>query len=301
MKSSPTPSAANREPQSLPGDKKRKRSANRLHATEDRPSLSQQRSIQDLFPTQGKSPVVSSTYSELSPERKRPKPQPSVTQTPPSASHTHLTPEKMYTFASKQSPGGIVDLTNSPPRNGQPRRLNGVKPVTAMNPHQGAKKLVVKNLKKDSTWDPEQYMNQVWVRLDSALTDVFAGGKESFTMEDLYRGVENVCKQGKAKAVYDRLHRRCTHHLSSSVLPAIQSKSEDGDNVATLNAVLAAWASWTSQVVSQKHYLSKDMTLTRTDHDTMYLLLYGPVVSPPAFQNYPQRCLYSNVPRHRLQ
>jgi len=250
MKSSPTPSAGNREPQSLPGDKKRKRSAVHLHPTEARPSVSQQRSIQDIFPAQEKSPATSSTYTELSPQRKRPKAQSPSTHAPVSSNHTPLTPEKMYTFASKQSPSGVVDLTKSPPRNGQTRRPNGVKPVTAMNPHHGAKKLVVKNLRKDSVWDPEQYMNQVWVRLDSALTDIFAGVQESFAMEDLYRGVENVCKQGKAKTVYDRLHRRSTHHLSSSVLPAIQRKNEQGDDVATLQAVLAAWASWTSQVVS---------------------------------------------------
>ena len=250
MKSTSVASGAIRDPAGLPTDKKRKRSFKQSSPATDRLANSKQQNIHDLFSTQGKPSAGSRTHTETSPESKRTRPE-SRTSDPPLVAAVSSRPlDKMYTFASKQPNGHIVDLTKSPPRNGQMRKPSGGKPTVTMNPHQGARKLVVKNLRKESTWDTDKYLEQVWAELGSALTTIYTAKKPTFSMEDLYRGVENVCKQGKAKTIYDRLHERCTKHLRQDVLPSMQhGKSQD--NIATLRAVLDAWASWSSQIVSQ--------------------------------------------------
>ena len=251
MNSSPVSSGEHREQRSAFGDKKRKRSKDQDTSVGDRPIPPKQQSIQDLFVASEKHSHSSHNRPELSPSSKRRKSDAVTLAAPPSSKKIPLTPEKMYSFSSKQTSGStVIDLTKTPPRNGQSRRLsNGVKPITTMNPHQGAKKLVVKNLKRESAWDPEKYLDQVWTQVDAALTRIFSQDQSSFSMEDLYRGVENVCKQGLAKKVYERLHERCRRHLSETVLVELQKKSAQ-DNVATLNVVLNAWSAWITQVVS---------------------------------------------------
>ncbi|KAF2156570.1 Cullin-domain-containing protein [Myriangium duriaei CBS 260.36] len=155
----------------------------------------------------------------------------------------------MYSFTSRQPSEDVVDLTASPSRNGFSRRkLSGARPPqNGLNPHIGAKKLVVKNLKKQSDWNPDEYFNSTWVRLDDALNKVFSGGQSTLPLEDLYRCVENLCRQGKASAVNSRLNEHLVKHLKGTVLTGLRLRSAQ-DEVSTLRAVLSAWSTWTSQV-----------------------------------------------------
>ncbi|TKX26104.1 cullin-like protein 2 [Elsinoe australis] len=198
-----------------------------------------QQSIQDLFSTRGKSvPGSPPEAGKLSPSKR------ARLVSPLAEPGAIRPPNQMYSFTNKHTNGDVVDLTASPPRNGV-RKLNGVR--TGINPHQGAKKLVVKNLKPQSNWNPEKYFEDTWARLDDALTKVFEGAHKSLSMEDLYRCVENLCRQGKASSVNSRLNERCVKHLKGTVLPSLKSRSSQ-DEVSTLQAVLSAWSTWTSQV-----------------------------------------------------
>ncbi|CAK1361873.1 Cullin-4B [Cercospora beticola] len=169
---------------------------------------------------------------------------------PPSTPTPSLAPADMYSFSSRspQANGnGVVDLTNaSSPVSSQARRMS-TKP--AMNPHIGAKKLVVKNLKTNSNWDSKAYLEKIWGQLDEALALIFKDGNAAFSKEDLYRGVENVCRQGGASTLFSRLDKRCTEHIQRDVRDKLLERSSE-DNVSVLKAVLSEWTRWTQQMTT---------------------------------------------------
>ncbi|GAB7354196.1 hypothetical protein MBLNU459_g4747t1 [Dothideomycetes sp. NU459] len=245
------------ESTSSPVDRKRKRPSRQQSTSSDKdkgtPPLGKQQTIQELFSTQHKPSVGLASDARLSPDSKKPKrdlPAPAPLPLPlPSTSPQTAAPPKnlpqrnMYSFSSKFDNSGVVDLTNSPPR--QPnRRLSGVKRAN-FNPHAGPKKLVVKNLKPQSAWDANKYFDQTWQQLDAALTTIFAG-EAVVSMEDLYRGVENLCRQGRAQEVNAKLLDRCRSHIKNSAVPLLLSKGRHAD-VEVLQDVLAAWSSWNAQ------------------------------------------------------
>lgn len=115
-----------------------------------------------------------------------------------------------------------------------------------LNPHTGAKKLVVKNLKPNTSWDSKAYLEKIWTQLDEALGLIFNDGN-GFSKEDLYRGVENVCRQGGASTLFSRLDGRCRSHIEKEVLQTLLQKVES-DNVSVLKAVLAEWARWSEHM-----------------------------------------------------
>lgn len=165
----------------------------------------------------------------------------------------------MYNFSSsRQSPAtngsnAAIDLTaSSPPTTPQARRVNGTLPRIqgrgGINPATGAKKLVVKNLKTNTQWDSKAYLEKIWGQLDAALAFIFKDVQEGFSKEDLYRGVENVCRQGGASTLYSRLDSRCRQHVERDMRNPLVAKS-GGSHVDILSAVLAEWARWKEQMV----------------------------------------------------
>ena len=117
------------------------------------------------------------------------------------------------------------------------------------NPHMGAKKLAVKNFRTQAKADPQLYLNQVWEKLDAALTVVFKNEKITFSLEELYRGVENLCRQGHAQEVCLRLQKKSEVYVSEDLKqPLLERLSSK--NVDVLRAVLAAWGTWNDQLVS---------------------------------------------------
>lgn len=160
----------------------------------------------------------------------------------------------MYTFpskfATKRDGSASVDLTTSP-RAGGVRRPGAANRTLANQdnrfaPHTGAKKIVVKNLKPQSAWDANKYFEQTWQQLDAALATIFAGATVSFSMEDMYRGVENLCRQGRAKELNEKLADTCRSHINDTVRNSLLDKATQ-PNVQVLHHVLAAWSSWNQQ------------------------------------------------------
>ncbi|KAF2158531.1 hypothetical protein M409DRAFT_30968 [Zasmidium cellare ATCC 36951] len=154
----------------------------------------------------------------------------------------------MYSFGSRSpsaASNGVIDLTNgSSPAT--PRRVNGsVK--SGISPHTGAKKLVVKNLKTNTSWDSKAYLEKIWGQLDEALALIFKDGQQGFSKEDLYRGVENVCRQGGASTLFSRLESRCKSHVERDMREPLVEKAGQED-VTVLKAVLAEWARWKKQM-----------------------------------------------------
>ena len=152
-----------------------------------------------------------------------------------------------FSNPATRRPPETIDLTNSP--NGSPAKkkaFNG-RP-TNITPHTGPKMLTVKGLKKSSKPDPDEYYNRVWAQLDTALSAIFLKEKLPYSMEELYRGVEIVCKQGRAHEIYKKLCEKCTRDISARVKEPLLQVSTTDSAVGVLNAVVHAWSTWNKQM-----------------------------------------------------
>jgi len=156
-----------------------------------------------------------------------------------------LGPERMYDFPTMDN---VVDLTGSPtpspPKNPTPQQLpNNPAPQTG-----GTKKLVVKSIRRASKADPDGYFNNVWSQLDNGLSAIFRG--EKISLEELYRGVENVCRQDKSPALFQKLCEKCTVQINTNLKAPLRREANDrASSVDLLRATLKAWLTWWNQLV----------------------------------------------------
>jgi cullin-4 len=112
----------------------------------------------------------------------------------------------------------------------------------------GPKRLLVKNFKPTRKVDPKAFLDQTWQKIDKALDTIFAQGAIDFSLEELYRGVENVCRQGMARDVKERLVAKCKAYVGGSLTAKVKESVGRG-NIEVLRATLQAWAVWNEQVV----------------------------------------------------
>ena len=157
----------------------------------------------------------------------------------------------MYNFSvnPRRTSSEVVDLTSSP--NGSPLRrkaLSGsIRPSTFSSTN-GPKKLVVKNLKRTSGLDPVSYYNDVWMRLDTALTAIFQNEKLPYSKETLYNEVMILCRQNKAPTLYRALCEKCTLDVSTRVKAPLVQNAQSESGVEMLRAVIEAWTTWSKQL-----------------------------------------------------
>ena len=222
-------------------------------------SHSSHKTIADLFGGSTK-PLqkAESTVHDLLPSAKRLKSvHPSVGTTPTAQATQVIPPERMYNFTSSatKTQNDVIDLTTSPNASPSksgflPRKPNGIVRPTNFTPHTGAKRLVVKNLRKAPRSSQDQYFDQVWKQLEGALNAIFNHQKVSHSLEELYRGVENLCRQGRAPEIYSRLCERCKQYVSGKLKEPLVSRARIADDVDILRVVVAAWSTWNAQLVT---------------------------------------------------
>ncbi|KAJ9155107.1 Cullin-domain-containing protein [Pleurostoma richardsiae] len=158
----------------------------------------------------------------------------------------------------------VIDLTTT-------RRAGGSM-TAAFQPQNGARKLVIKNLRTEPNRasDAEDYYRQAWAELDAALTAVFAREQPRQPLERLYRNVENICRKGGAQGLYELLDKRFEDYLHRDVLRRI--KADGGaSNVEMLRSVHKYWKIWNQQSVVirstfswlDRSYLLSSKTLPR--------------------------------------
>ncbi|KAI5238681.1 Cullin-domain-containing protein [Aureobasidium subglaciale] len=201
-------------------------------------SLAKQHSIQNLFAGQASAGASSSTPIESSPNRKKHKTQPSQMQS------------EMYSFSTKVLSGNSPDVSTN-------RRVAG-RLNKGFQPKTGNTKLVVKTLKPQPVWDANKYFEDTWAQLDRALHVIFTQAKVDFSMEELYRGAENLCRQKKADALYARLSSRCKQYVRGPMKTALLSK-QGQSNLQVLEDVVKTWTLW------------KDVQM-RTIHNIFYYM-----------------------------
>ncbi|RAL68576.1 hypothetical protein DID88_007298 [Monilinia fructigena] len=122
--------------------------------------------------------------------------------------------------------------------------------VSNFQPHTGAKRLVIKNLRTTSPNDREQYFKKTWDELDDALASVFSNKQPESPLEVLCRGVEAICRRGKEQAdkLYRHLEKRCHTHIKDGLLLVIV-RHIGSSSVETLQFVDKVWRIWRNQLV----------------------------------------------------
>ncbi|KAL8685497.1 MAG: hypothetical protein Q9218_007725 [Villophora microphyllina] len=158
-----------------------------------------------------------------------------------------MTVNQMYNFAKPNH----IDLTNG---NGPTtmtsveRKPSGMARPTGASTESGPKRLVVKNLRKTPRPDPEKYVNHVSTQLDAALSAVLIDKKLPYPNEELYRGVENLCRQGRASLLYKNLCDKCRHGISSRIEKPLSSRATTMHDPGLLHAVMAEWDAWNNRL-----------------------------------------------------
>ena len=159
--------------------------------------------------------------------------------------------EHMYNFPS--SPGrnrdDVIDLTS--PTKGSPRTgmgPNGVVRPSGAAAINGPKKLVVKNLKRPSGPDQNQYYNNVLSKLQDALSAIFQGEKVIHSKETLYNEVMIVCRQNKAPLLYEELQKRFMNHVGQRIRSSLEATASTTSDVTYLTSVIEAWRLWSNQL-----------------------------------------------------
>ncbi|EEH09991.1 Cullin [Histoplasma capsulatum G186AR] len=244
-----------------------------------------QTTITDLFENGGNNISKNGRGELLPPSTKRVRrdiSQPTSSLSTSDSTHQPISVEKMYTFpqnnTDSKSPTGGAGLNSSPKSNGATRQagsraFNYMTRPSNFTPHTGAKKLVVKNLRAIPRLDQDRYLEKVWSQLDSALTAVLADQKPEQSLEELYRGAENVCRQGNAAILAKRLQNRCEEHVSGTVLKVLLARAGECNDVDILRSVEEAWSAWNSRLViirSIFYYLDQSFLLHSADNPVIY-------------------------------
>ncbi|KAE8148150.1 hypothetical protein BDV25DRAFT_131493 [Aspergillus avenaceus] len=198
--------------------------------------------------------------SHGSPTVKRPR-----LSSPSSVPQGTVSSNTMYNFLNQEPKAGQgFSSTNSQSATSRPRSFNAPVRQSNFTPHTGAKKLVVKNLRTGSRLNQDTYFEKIWGQLDTALAAIFSGGKPEVSLEELYKGAENVCRQGRAAALARQLQERCRGHVSEKLRDTLLAKAAGGDNIDTLRAVVESWAAWQSKLVTVRwifYYLDQSFLL----------------------------------------
>ena len=190
-----------------------------------------------------------------SPTSKRPRLSPTPSGlTPAQGPRGPASSNTMYNFSNQETKDGglfgqVRPGTNSGNVAARPRSFNAPVRQSNFTPHTGAKKLVVKNLRVGSRLNQDSYFEKIWGQLDAALTAIFDGGKPEISLEELYKGAENVCRQGRASALARQLQERCRGHVSGKLRDTLVAKAAGGNNIDTLRAVVDSWTAWQSKLV----------------------------------------------------
>ncbi len=127
----------------------------------------------------------------------------------------------------------------------------------------------MKNLRTTAKTDPERYFQKVWDQLDTALATIFGDQDSKQSLEELYKGAENLCRQGRSSDLYIRLRARCQSHLAGKIRDGLIGKALQLSNVDLLSSYLEAWRTWSGRLVTIRSiffYMDQTYLLRNTEN-----------------------------------
>ena len=139
----------------------------------------------------------------------------------------------------------VIDLTNS--------HSPIMSPQTPLRPH--TKKITIKNLKSTPDSVPAAYFQQTTQKLQRAVSTILVEGTLADSLEELYRGVENLVRENKGPELYEMLQESCRQFVSEGMRRSVErrivgSVGIGGDGgVGAVECIESAWGKWTSQLV----------------------------------------------------
>nr|CAH7726315.1 unnamed protein product [Callosobruchus chinensis] len=121
------------------------------------------------------------------------------------------------------------------PQNGI--NINSIKPT--------AKKLVIKNQKSEPKL-PEDYREQTWEKLKSAVLAIQRSKPNQYVLEELYQAVENMCNHKMAPTLYSKLYNLIEDHVSHNIE---QFLAESMDRFLFLKKMNDTWLAHCNQMI----------------------------------------------------
>ena len=222
-----------------------------FNPTEPDPEPYPQKTISQLFATskQGLKSLEADDLPGASPSKRSKLDHPTLETDTTSAPMQALRAESMYQFSGPKprQPSETIDLTASPDASPAKNKIRGIRP-TKIGPRTGPEIITVKNLKAVQKVDPNEYYDTVWKRLEASLSAIFADEILPYSNEELYRGVEIVCRQGKAYDLYKKLQNACNFNVLHNINKPLIQQSSDNNSVAVLQSVVQAWSRWNKQL-----------------------------------------------------
>lgn len=145
---------------------------------------------------------------------------------------------------SSRSPS-VIDITksSSPP----------MTPQTPLRPQ--TRKITIKNLKATPDSVPAAYFHQTMQKLQRAVATILVEGNLVDSLEELYRGVENLVRENKGPDLYQMLQDSCRTFVTENMKQSVErgivgSVGIGGDGgVRAVECIESVWGKWTSQLV----------------------------------------------------
>ncbi|OTB06834.1 hypothetical protein M426DRAFT_318544 [Hypoxylon sp. CI-4A] len=129
----------------------------------------------------------------------------------------------------------------------RPELVDLTKPHPTFQPNKGAKKLVIKNLRTTPQGnDVEKYYDVAKQELLEALQAIFDRKTPRQPFERLYRAVEDLCRHGASRELYEALQERCETYLRDHLLQSIVAQA-GSSNVDMLKSTYEHWVIWNEQ------------------------------------------------------
>ncbi|KAI1810326.1 cullin-4A [Poronia punctata] len=144
-------------------------------------------------------------------------------------------------------PDTVASFTMSKALGKRPEAVGLARPRPAFHPSHGAKKLVIKNLRAtSSTCGLEQYYEKTKKDLADGLQAIFEQQTPRTPLERLYKGVEDICRHGDSRKLFDLLRSRCEEYLNGTLLKSIQAQA-GLSNIDMLKSLYNHWKLWNAQ------------------------------------------------------
>lgn len=171
------------------------------------------------------------------------------TRQPLSAPNASLnTSKRLKSSHSSENLGRSANMSKTLGIGSRPKVIDLTRPPSNFQPHAGAKRLVIKNLRTTSTKSVDEYYDRTWSELDAALTSIFNKCPPSTPLKVLYHGVEATCRRGQAEKLFMHLKDRCKGYLEKQLLPEVERQTGTS-NIDALRAVQRFWVVWNEQSV----------------------------------------------------
>jgi Cullin family len=120
------------------------------------------------------------------------------------------------------------------------------------------RKITIRNLRSTPNAVSQIYFSQTKDRLQRAIDVILEEGTLVDSLEELYRGVENLVRENRGQEVYELLRERCRVFMTQSMAPDVEGfvlsaetavGTVAGTGYRTVEHVEQAWGKWTSKIV----------------------------------------------------